>query len=333
MANQVLEIQKVVGALPTTLSPNTFYAVRVGVGYDLYLSDSTGAVAHRLNPSDDRMRLYVQSRGTGLVSNGTGLMGDTTNFSKFTFDPTEAKVGMGCFVCDMANADFAIDELIPVSPLDSYKVEFFAKYGKGSPQGHTYFYVSAYDADGQPMTPHWITDSTYKVERMVQGENQIIIHADDRQKFYDRFVKNTSATIRFLSPNYTAQTGYLYPPNTYSRTQLASTRTYAQMSYNKDTGVLSNVPIQIGVEPNTLVSISVTGENYAYIVNEMRNSKLSEEWQHFAKTFSTSQIMENPSHIQNKIFPYASFIKIGWLLNRGVTGGVTKVSGVQMRQV
>lgn len=40
---------KVVGSLPATLTPNTLYCVRVGVGFDVYLSDSTGGVAHKVN--------------------------------------------------------------------------------------------------------------------------------------------------------------------------------------------------------------------------------------------------------------------------------------------
>jgi hypothetical protein len=42
-------VHKVVATLPGTLEPNTFYAVRVGAGFDLYLSDSTGSVAHKHN--------------------------------------------------------------------------------------------------------------------------------------------------------------------------------------------------------------------------------------------------------------------------------------------
>lgn len=42
---------KVVGALPGTLTPDTLYCVRVGEGFDLYVSDSTGTVAHPLNAS------------------------------------------------------------------------------------------------------------------------------------------------------------------------------------------------------------------------------------------------------------------------------------------
>ena len=40
---------KTVGALPATLEPDAFYAVRTGQGFSLYLTDSTGAIAHSLN--------------------------------------------------------------------------------------------------------------------------------------------------------------------------------------------------------------------------------------------------------------------------------------------
>lgn len=44
-----IKIDKVVSVLPNPLIPNTVYAVRVGNGFDLYISDSTGSIAHKLN--------------------------------------------------------------------------------------------------------------------------------------------------------------------------------------------------------------------------------------------------------------------------------------------
>lgn len=41
--------RKVVAVLPAQLEANTVYAVRIGEGFDLYVSDTTGATAHRLN--------------------------------------------------------------------------------------------------------------------------------------------------------------------------------------------------------------------------------------------------------------------------------------------
>lgn len=40
---------KVISALPSVIEPNTTYWVRSGAGFDLYLSDSTGATAHKIN--------------------------------------------------------------------------------------------------------------------------------------------------------------------------------------------------------------------------------------------------------------------------------------------
>lgn len=66
MALQVLDVQKVIGSLPSVLAPNTFYAVRVGTGYDLYLSDTTGAVAHRLNTDLDNLGWQLITTATDL---------------------------------------------------------------------------------------------------------------------------------------------------------------------------------------------------------------------------------------------------------------------------
>lgn len=406
MANQIVDVQKVVGSLPTTLSKNTFYAVRIGKGYDLYLSDSTGKIAHKLNDNQswtlrddiidlndfteigkyhlknkenqnspikdeiylsvdvvdgvvmqtawtlsnievvhnrikkdnswtswknndysskiDDLKLYVQSRGTGLITNGYGLLGNNTNFSSFTFDPSESKVGLGCFICNTVNANFSNDELIPINPLQSYKVDFFIKYGAGSQQGGTYFYIAPYDADGLAITPSYFVDETFKIERFVEGEKTITIHADDRQRFFDKLSATPNNSIAFISPdNYVAKSGYVYPKNTYSRDYISITRTFNQMKYDKNTGVIRDTYCRKTVESGTSVGISSIGETYAYIMPNLRyNKKITEDWEYYTATFKANEL--NPK------FANASFIKIGWLMNRNVSSGTTKISGIQM---
>ena len=46
-----IKIDKVVSVLPNTLIGNTVYAVRAGVGFDLFITDTTGTTAHSLNSS------------------------------------------------------------------------------------------------------------------------------------------------------------------------------------------------------------------------------------------------------------------------------------------
>lgn len=44
-----LAIGKVISALPATLAANTVYVVRVGQGFDLYITDNTGQIAYKAN--------------------------------------------------------------------------------------------------------------------------------------------------------------------------------------------------------------------------------------------------------------------------------------------
>lgn len=44
-----IRFSKIVAALPPTLAANTVYLVRVGAGFDLYVTDATGVTAHALN--------------------------------------------------------------------------------------------------------------------------------------------------------------------------------------------------------------------------------------------------------------------------------------------
>ena len=44
-----ISIDKVISILPSNPLPNTIYAVRVGIGFDLYMTDFTGMTAHKIN--------------------------------------------------------------------------------------------------------------------------------------------------------------------------------------------------------------------------------------------------------------------------------------------
>lgn len=58
----ILRLHKVISTLPSQLDPNALYAVRTGAGFDLYITDSTGNIAHKINPNlDNDLLLSVQS--------------------------------------------------------------------------------------------------------------------------------------------------------------------------------------------------------------------------------------------------------------------------------
>jgi hypothetical protein len=73
---------KVVSALPATLAANAIYAVRVGAGFDLYITDSTGLVAHKVNDTltwDQLVFWPSTAAGTATVS---GQAGDVRTHTK-----------------------------------------------------------------------------------------------------------------------------------------------------------------------------------------------------------------------------------------------------------
>lgn len=56
----VIRFSKVISALPATLERDTVYIVRAGVGFDLFVSDATGTIAHKINPAQSWILLAGQ---------------------------------------------------------------------------------------------------------------------------------------------------------------------------------------------------------------------------------------------------------------------------------
>jgi hypothetical protein len=73
----VLYARKEVASLPSTLEPNCIYAVRVGRGFDLYISDNTGLIVHKLNNTDDPLKSPVMTYTTGQLTGITYADGTT----------------------------------------------------------------------------------------------------------------------------------------------------------------------------------------------------------------------------------------------------------------
>lgn len=55
-------VYKEVGSLPGVLQPDSLYAVRTGVGFDLYITDTTGSVAHKVNSGTSIERNLIADR-------------------------------------------------------------------------------------------------------------------------------------------------------------------------------------------------------------------------------------------------------------------------------
>ena len=70
MTNKPLQVIKTVSALPVPLAPNTVYLVRVGQGCDLYVTDTTGSNACKINVSPSQLTdaISIANGGTGATT-------------------------------------------------------------------------------------------------------------------------------------------------------------------------------------------------------------------------------------------------------------------------
>jgi hypothetical protein len=116
-----------------------------GTASSLSVNYATGAGALG-GYSLDTMKKYIWSRGENLLSNGTGLMGNNTNFSSFTFDGSQAYFSSGSFRYTGQYQAPNTDELMPVNPEKRYRLDFWAKTANG--QGAYYAFLNFFDVDG-----------------------------------------------------------------------------------------------------------------------------------------------------------------------------------------
>lgn len=163
---------------------------------------------------------YVQSRGQNLVTNGTGLLGDNTNFPDFTFVSDDVKVGGGSFYSKAKTTRTFSSEIIPVDADKTYRQSAWIKSKNGV--GLQSFGVQCLDIDGKPIQwEHYLTDGTgtvFLTKPLKQGDTEV--HVSDVSPWLgmDSAWKNSTESTRGLVLwGYVSDTGKVYKEGEYSR--------------------------------------------------------------------------------------------------------------------
>ena len=97
---------------------------------------------------------YISSRGTDLVTNGSGILGTNYNFPGTTFNSVDAPIGAGSF--DTPNGVTSwinTTELIPIDLSKSYVLQLQAKQRGSSNTAIAYAGLNPFDIDGLQITP------------------------------------------------------------------------------------------------------------------------------------------------------------------------------------
>lgn len=275
-----------------------------------------------------KIKLYVQSRVGGLVTNGTGLLKNNENFSQFTFDPAEAYSGFGSFKITGSNQVTTMDEVIPVDPNGTYEFSFATKVEDGTKTTKMYALVDCLDIDGSQILPmHVKTYAVTLAEDLESASTTIKIIPEDvaKLKAAAGWRWGSGELMYIANGKYTSQSGYHYPEGTYSRNILNGAGVANNKTTLSDDGtwvIGSSLVVSETIKAGKKLIVSFDGGVYSYWMTNVRDAVLTDDWQVFTLKEQMSKVLR----------PATATIKIGWWANRG-QANTTYISNVSFRQV
>lgn len=275
-----------------------------------------------------KMKLYVQSRVGGLVTNGTGLLKNNENFSQFTFDPSEAFSGFGSFKITGSNQVTTMDEVIPVDPNGTYEFSFATKIEDGTKTTKMYALVDCLDIDGSQILPmHVKTYAVTLAEDLEAGSTTIKIIPDDvaKLKASAGWRWGSGELMYIANGKYTSQSGYHYQEGTYSRNILNGAGVANNKTTLSDDGtwvIGSSLVVTETIKAGKKLIVSFDGGVYSYWMTNVRDAVLTDVWQVFTLKEQMNKVLR----------PATATIKIGWWANRG-QANTTYISNVSFRRV
>lgn len=275
-----------------------------------------------------KIKLYVQSRGNGLVTNGTGLLKNNENFSQFTFDQAEAYSGFGSFKITGSNQVTTMDEVITVDPNGTYEFSFATKVEDGTKTTKMYALVDCLDIDGSQILPmHVKTYAVTLAEDLETASTTIKIIPEDvaKLKAAAGWRWGSGELMYIANGKYTSQSGYHYPEGTYSRNILNGAGVANNKTTLSDDGtwvIGSSLVVSETIKAGKKLIVSFDGGVYSYWMTNVRDAVLTDDWQVFTLKEQMKKVLR----------PATATIKIGWWANRG-QANTTYISNVSFRQV
>jgi hypothetical protein len=236
-----------------------------GTASSLSVNYATGAGALG-GYSLDTMKKYIWSRGENLLSNGTGLMGNNTNFTSFTFDGSQAYFSSGSFRYTGQYQAPNTDELMPVNPEKRYRLDFWARTTNG--QGAYYAYLNFFDVDGNTITAvtHMYYANTLTTLAQTLNPGDTVVYLTSAANWENGGTAGVSTHIRsFIFWNYVNSFGYAYPPETYSQNWYGGRWDPGAVNYATNTITLISPWNGPSIASGTKLSNGSAGGTYKYI--------------------------------------------------------------------
>lgn len=254
------------------------------------------------------------SKGEQLITNGSGLMGDNTNFSTWTFDGAITNNSAGSFTKSAGSAGTYIsDEYFPVNPLQEYTFSFDVKSAKGV--GRLYSMFVFYDADQNQITAghhiYNVASTTTLARELKAGDT--VIYLTNAAGFSTTF----NYGFYMIIWNYKNKFGYTYPAGTYSRNRITLPKTSANkldsncLNTSANTITLSAAYTGATIPAGTSISQGGDGGTYKYF--PCSNTLIQTMWTNYSGKISG--IDYSGQNESNTFPPGTAYAKLGFLWN------------------
>lgn len=271
----------------------------------------------------------IISRGEQLVVNGSGLLGDNTNFSSWVFDGCKANGSSGSFTrTSTAYANIDTNEFFPVNPSSNYLVSLDMVSSNGL--ATAYLYLSMFDADKISIStsdrmwrPNTLTSLTQDLKN-----GDTVVHLADLTN-WDVNTATKTYQRGFIFWNYKNSFGFQYPENTYSKNHWSNLYPDANVNKTSKTITLSSSWNHGTIPAGTKVSQSDSGGTYMYLA--IRGSVVPSTWTKYTQYISG--VDNTGRETTGKFWAGTAYAKIGFLWNHNSANDQLWATNISMKEV
>lgn len=278
--------------------------------------DNTSDVSKPISaPQSD----YVKSRGMNLVTNGTAYLKNNTNFTSFTYWPTDRPVGSGgSFKAPANSGSPQITEIIPIDPAKRFKFQWQMKQLNASnTTGAAYGMLIPYDIDGLGIMPQMYMYRAGTTTQLSQAlsPGDTVMYLTDSAGNWNNAAGASTHWRNIVIWNWVDGTGYAWPKETYSRNVLSNAYNDGGINVAGQSITLSSAYSGPALPAGTWVSNGGSGGNYMYTADN--NFIVPRAWTTYSDEFGGIHAPADPLTAATKSFPVGTaFVKVGWLTNR-----------------
>lgn len=270
---------------------------------------------------------YINARGTDLITNGNGTMGNNYNFAAYDYDGTDAPTGaQGSFVIKTTGAQSAlISEYIPFDPSKDYKFSFKCRQTVAGQTNTMYGFIAPYDAFGNGISPQCYMYGTGTTTTLAADLNPgaTTVTLTSSANWYGTSGKNAGASTHlrgFIFWDYVDSGGKEWPIGSYSRNNYLNL--YADNSITGNVITLNAPWAGPAKLAGTPLSQSSSGGSFMYMPSALA-TVVPETWTQYDDIFSAGVMSSAAQEVPAGgaatwslgVPPGTAKILVGWLMN------------------